>query len=296
MQSTATVVLLAATASANKIRVIGAGQGRTGTESLRVALNMLGFGPTYHMAELLGLADDLARPVGPGEMLGLVGGHNEKWVEIEKNVSLGKPCDFGFITEHYNSAVDFPAHAALPQLLAAYPEAKVVLTIRDAKSWHRSINGAFCKIIGGGSTLDRLVRVINSVRPYGMRNNRMHAAATRLMARVLGTSSVSWQKICDDEAEAVAMFEAWNAKVKKIVPGHRLLVFETGKHGWKELAGFLGVRVPDTPYPRTNSMAEFAFVVNLFRVFATLTIVMPCVLVWCLCRPRGKGKAKSGEV
>ena len=128
MQSTATVVLLAATASANKIRVIGAGQGRTGTDSLRVALNMLGFGPTYHMGELLGLDDDLARPVGPGEMLGLVGGHNEKWVEIEKNVSLGKPCDFGFITEHYNSAVDFPAHAALPQLLAAYPEAKVVLT------------------------------------------------------------------------------------------------------------------------------------------------------------------------
>ena len=83
MQSTATVVLLAATASANKIRVIGAGQGRTGTDSLRVALNMLGFGPTYHMGELLGLTDDLARPVGPGEMLGLVGGHNEKWVEIE---------------------------------------------------------------------------------------------------------------------------------------------------------------------------------------------------------------------
>ena len=66
MQSTATVVLLAATASANKIRVIGAGQGRTGTDSLRVALNMLGFGPTYHMARAPWPRQRFpARPVGP---------------------------------------------------------------------------------------------------------------------------------------------------------------------------------------------------------------------------------------
>ena len=78
---------------------------------------MINFKSREAFLKIADTPNDLARPVGPGEMLGLVGGHNEKWVEIEKNVSLGKPCDFGFITEHYNSAVDFPAHAALPQLL-----------------------------------------------------------------------------------------------------------------------------------------------------------------------------------
>ena len=60
-------------AATRGIRVIGAGQGRTGTESLRLALNALGVGPTYHMSQLLGI--DASRPVSPLEMLGLVDGH-----------------------------------------------------------------------------------------------------------------------------------------------------------------------------------------------------------------------------
>ena len=63
------------------LRVIGAGYGRTGTDSLKHALDMLGQGPTYHMIELLGLSDTQARPITLLEMLGFVDGHNDLWAQ-----------------------------------------------------------------------------------------------------------------------------------------------------------------------------------------------------------------------
>ena len=62
------------------LRVIGAGQGRTGTDSLRLALNELGVGPTYHMSQLLGI--EASRPVSPLEMLGLASGHCDHWAAL----------------------------------------------------------------------------------------------------------------------------------------------------------------------------------------------------------------------
>ena len=87
---------------------------------------------------------------------------------------------------------------------------------------------------------------------------------------------------------AVAAFKAWDAKVRASVPSHQLLVFETGKHGYKELAHFLGVKEPAEPYPRTNSRSEFAAVIAMFRTLAVLTVGVPCALAWCVLR-RGRG-------
>lgn len=163
--STATAAAVAASSlilatavegAAESLRVIGAGMGRTGTDSLRNALDALGVGPTYHMVELLGVSETLARPISPLEMLGLSAGHNDRWAEVNANVSAGLAPDFGFVLEHYHSAVDFPSAAFWPELLRAYPKAKVVLTVREPHALHRSINGAWCRLIGGGSLLDRV--------------------------------------------------------------------------------------------------------------------------------------------
>ena len=266
--------------------------GRTGTDSLRHALDVLGVGPTYHMAELLGISETQARAVSPFEMLGFTAGHNDRWADVNQNITLGLDPDFSFITEVYNSAVDFPSAAFWPELLKAYPKAKVVLTVRDPKSLHRSINGAWCRLIGGGSLLDRIVAQITFLRPYGMRNYRMHAAMGQGTARLVGKPDFTWQRACDDEEFAIASFKAWDAKVRSTVPANQLLVFETGKHGYKELARFLGVPEPDAPYPRTNSAAEFAFVIVLFRVLAALTIAVPGGLIWILLRRMNKAKPK----
>lgn len=295
------LAISAAPASAAELRVIGAGMGRTGTDSLRHALNALGVGPTYHMAELLGISDTLARPVSPLEMLGLAPGHNDLWAEANRNISAGVPPDFSAIMEHYASAVDFPSAAFWPELLEAYPDAKVVLTVREPHSLHRSISGSWCRLIGSGSRLDRLVAQLTFLRPYGKRNKRMHEAMAEGTARILEMPGFSWVKACDDETYAVAAFKEWDARVKAAVPSSRLLIFETGKHGYPELARFLGVEEPTEPYPRRNSASEFGFVIGLFRALSALSVGVPCALLWSLAhsvlwclRRRARGRQGRG--
>jgi hypothetical protein len=117
------------------------------------------------MRELLGI--DSTRSVSPIEMLGLGEGHNELWAAAERNITQGLPPDWSFLGD-YNSAVDAPASAFWPELLKANPKAKVVLTFREPASWHRSINSAWCRILGAGGTLDRVVSKITFLRPYGI--------------------------------------------------------------------------------------------------------------------------------
>ena len=83
--------------------------------------------------------------------------------------------------------------------------------------------------------------------------------------------------------------------MKRDVPRKQLLVFETGKHGYKELADFLGLSCqPETAYPRSNSTAEFGFIIILFRVLAALTVAVPCAAVWWFfLRSEGKGEGKG---
>jgi len=277
-------------AATRGIRVIGAGQGRTGTESLRLALNALGVGPTYHMSQLLGI--DASRPVSPLEMLGFVDGHCDLWTSVEANASSGTPPDFDFVGEHYNASIDYPSAAYFAELLQAYPKAKVVLTVRDAAAVYRSSRDSWCRLIGVGSPIDWLVSAVYSLRPYGRRFFRMHSAMGRATGRALGRADdFSFHRVCSDPAFGTAFFDEWNSMVRRTVPSDRLLVFETGKHDYKELSRFLGVKAPDAPYPRTNSAKEFAFVLNIMRVLAALTIALPALLVWCVCL-RGKGAAK----
>ena len=83
--------------------------------------------------------------------------------------------------------------------------------------------------------------------------------------------------------------------MKRDVPRKQLLVFETGKHGYKELADFLGLSCqPETAYPRSNSTAEFGFIIILFRVLAALTVAVPCAAVWWFfLRSEGKGESEG---
>lgn len=290
--ASAFALLLSASGSADDsrtLKVIGAGQGRTGTESLRLALNKLGVGPTYHMSQLLGI--DASRPVSPLEMLGLVEGHNDYWANIEDQIAEGSPgskLDWSFLGD-YNSTLDLPAAAYFPQLLEANPGAKVILTVRDPKKVYESSKNTWCRLIGasGGSTVDYMASVLYSLRPYGRRFFRMHAAMGRATARTLdGFGDIeyrhfSWQRVCGEEGFGVTFFQNWNELVKSMVPPEQLLIFETGKHGYKELSNFLGVEMPPsgTEYSRMNSSADFAFVLNIMRALAVLTVVCPlCIL------------------
>ncbi|MEO1130172.1 MAG: sulfotransferase family protein [Planctomycetota bacterium] len=99
------------------LQVIGGGFGRTGTMSLKAALEQLGLGPCYHMVECL--------PKGPA--------HWGLWVDAARGTPNWKS-----IFNEYNSTVDFPSSVFTVELAADFPDAKVVLTHRDPERWFES--------------------------------------------------------------------------------------------------------------------------------------------------------------
>ena len=106
--------------------VVGAGFGRTGTNSLRLALNELGFGPCYHMYEVF--ADLDAR------------------VPLWVAASEGKP-DWDAIFDGYRSTVDWPSASYWEEILAHNPGARVILSSRSAESWYDSFAATIAKLV-----------------------------------------------------------------------------------------------------------------------------------------------------
>ncbi len=99
------------------LKVIGAGFGRTGTLSLKYALEQLGFGPCYHMIETREHPE-----------------HDALWLALAR----GKSDDWHTILDGYAATVDWPAIMIWKELAAAYPQAKVILTLRDPERWYES--------------------------------------------------------------------------------------------------------------------------------------------------------------
>jgi hypothetical protein len=209
------------------IDVIGAGWGRTGTESLKAALEILGFGRCYHMFELL----KTPRQV----------------VHFEK-LARGERPDYDDLFRGYRSAVDFPAAFYYRELLAEYPDAKVILTVRDPDAWYASASKtilrdfptfalALAKFLGVFSPrLRMLPRLADYVRGS-------------LFEGLLegNAKDATWTK---------ARFVAWNEEVVRTVPAEKLLVYQV-QSGWGPLCAFLGVPTPDVPFPRSNDSASF---------------------------------------
>jgi hypothetical protein len=105
------------------LAVIGAGWGRTGTLSTKVGLEVLGFGPCYHMHELFQHHPE----------------HQVEWIRAAR----GEAVDWDALFAGYRAAVDWPTAGLWRELADAFPEAKVLLTARDPEAWYES----FCSTI-----------------------------------------------------------------------------------------------------------------------------------------------------
>ncbi|MCA8902730.1 MAG: hypothetical protein KDA53_15935 [Hyphomonas sp.] len=196
------------------VQVISAGFGRTGTMSLKLALEQLGFGPCHHMEEVLA--------------------HGEVQVPLWTAAADGK-ADFGALYAGYGAAVDWPTAAFWKELAGAYPEAKFILSSRSVDSWVRSFSETIHAVISDRS--------------------KWPPPAVPWLLMVEKVLHRSLKGASDPEALA-AIFEAHEAEVKAFFPPGKLLVHQA-KDGWEPLCAYLGVPVPDTPYPRTNSKDEF---------------------------------------
>lgn len=199
------------------LEVIGTGFGRTGTNSLRLALEQLGFAPCHHMFALREAPDELRH-----------------WQAAVR----GEPVDWEAAFARYRSAVDWPSAAFWRETTARYPDAKVIHTTRSPESWHRSV-------------LDTILPAMEGWRDTGPgpRRDRLEMAFRLIVEQGFGGRM-------RDPDHAMAVFRAHDAEVRRTIPAARLLVYEV-REGWEPLCAFLGVPVPATPFPQSNSAEEF---------------------------------------
>ena len=198
------------------LRVVGAGVGRTGTHSLKLALEQLLGGKCHHMVEVLEHPEQIA---------------------VWTDAIHGKPVDWVALMEPYCSLVDWPGASLWPELLAANPQALVLLSVRDPEDWYRSASSTI--FLGLGNRIEG--------GPPGM-SSWMETMRCLLRDR--------FSDQFDDKAAMINAFDRHNARVRDMVPADQLLEW-TASDGWSPICERLGVPVPEQPFPLTNTTEEF---------------------------------------
>jgi hypothetical protein len=210
------------------MRLIGAGLPRTATLSQKVALEMLGLAPCYHMVNVLGDLDEA-----------------EPWRR-----ALGGERAWDEIFDGFQATVDWPGSFFYKELVDAYPDAKVLLSVRDADAWERSMRETIWGIFYG----DTLSHDLSSARA---RVDLKWDGYLEMMKEMWRQSGLI-DRGADTSSESMKLaMERFNDEVRETVPADRLLVWSVGE-GWEPLCEFLELPVPDTPFPHLNDSKVFA--------------------------------------
>lgn len=207
--------------------VIGTGFGRTGTLSTKKALERIGFGPCHHMEEAIR--------------------HPSQFQHLAAHLR-GEAVDWSQAFAGYRAQVDFPGACIWRELLATFPDAKVLHTVRDPERWYES-------------TLDTIYPARTMIAPWARR------ALPFIDRAFVINEAMIWNGLFEgrfeDRRRAIEIYEARTAEVIDAVPPERLLVFDVAQ-GWEPLCRFLDVPVPTEPFPHVNDRAA------LGRRFAAL--------------------------
>ena len=201
------------------LKIIGSGFGRTGTASLKRALEMLDFGPCHHMEEVLA---------------------NPPQVPYWQAVAAGRPVKWDEVFAGYRSQVDWPGAHVWRELSVAYPNAKVIHTERPEEQWWKSFSATIGVLLAN-------LHQGREQRPPHIRD-MFDAAYQMICVQTYGGST--------DRESALAAYRRRAQEVRAAIPPDRLLVFDVAQ-GWDPLCRFLEVPVPPVPFPRVNSTEEF---------------------------------------
>ncbi len=196
------------------LRVVGAGLGRTGTTSLKLALERLLGEPCYHMDEADRRGDRL----------------------IWKRAFEGEGPEWGQFFDGFAATVDWPAAGLWQQIHDAFPDALVLLSVREPDVWWASASRTIFPAIASGIP-----------RP-GNGRTTSDGMAEAMMARFTPDFR--------DEAAAKDAYLKHNDDVRDSVGPSRLVEWRPGD-GWAPLANALGLPVPDDPFPHVNTTDEF---------------------------------------
>lgn len=236
------------------LEIIGAGFGRTGTASLQTALKQLGY-PCYHMVEVVFNKANKT--------------HLRFWLDVAR-APEGTRHDWERVFANYTAAVDFPAAAVWRELLAAYPSAKVILTLhpKGAAAWYESTYDTIY-------AMQRMwqAKVLKYAAPFFRDLSEME-------------HKLIWQRALkgtmQNRNQAIARYYELGEEVKSSVPNGQLLVF-SAEQGWEPLCRFLGVAVPSTPFPNVNERAEMkrkmgGLVIISYAVLAAVVLAVAALI------------------
>lgn len=230
------------------MKVICAGWGRTGTRSLKYALEHLTGKPSYHMQNILLNKKDATL-----------------WHDLIFLGSKDSTYDWETIFEGYGACLDFPSCNYYKELMDFYPDAKVILTIRDDESWMKSWNVLNNQVLNS-FTFKFLAKIpYTSFKLQKDIHNKM----------ILGKNGAFKGAI--KEKDIRKKFNDWNQSVIDYVPKDRLLVYQV-KEGWDPLCKFLNKPVPDISFPyknKTKNMGHMSRFINaMFIIIIIISIAM----------------------
>jgi hypothetical protein len=199
------------------LEIIGPGFGRTGTNSLKLALEYLGFGPCHHMFEVR---------------------DNPELLPDWEAAARGETVDWDNVFRGYRSQVDWPGARYWRELTRHFPEARVILSVRDPDAWFDSVQATIAPFVAARGTHPS--PHVNAIAEMGYQ---------AIVAQVFDNRM-------SDRDHAIRVFRKHIAEVQSAIPPDRLLTFDL-QEGWPPLCDFLEVEVPGIPFPRTNSSKEF---------------------------------------
>ena len=199
------------------LEIVGPGYGRTGTFSLKIALEQLGFGPCHHMFE--------------------VRDHPEQLPAWEA-AARGDGADWDQIFHGYRAQVDWPGARYWRELVSHFSQARVILTVRDPDDWFDSVQATLAPLVAARGTFP--LPHLNAVAEMGYQT----VVAQLFHGRM------------SDRRHATRVFREHIAAVQAEIAGDRLLTFDV-RAGWLPLCEFLRFPVPDAPFPWTNSSKQF---------------------------------------
>jgi hypothetical protein len=199
------------------LRIIGAGLPRTGTMSLKLALEELLGQPCYHMFEVFARSAHIAA-----------------W----HDASRGRLPDWRSFFEGHGAAVDLPASAYWRELATVYPDALIILSVRQSPAlWWDSVSQT----------------LFTQSRPAALPGSPLAALAA--MVTDLWRVRLGAPDLFDKDA-MIAAYLRHNQAVREHAPRARFLEWQAAD-GWAPIADALGLPVPAKPFPHANSRAEF---------------------------------------
>jgi hypothetical protein len=200
---------------------------RTGTLTQKLALEMLGLGPCYHMVDVLADLDQAAL-----------------WER-----ALDGEAPWPQLLGGFNSTVDWPGGYFYRELIDFDPDAKVLLSVREPEAWERSMRETVWAVRHGES----LIRLLSSAQAHV---SPSWQGFLDMIDRLIWQGNGTFASAHAEPGQLISAMQRHNAEVQRVVPPERLLVWSVTE-GWEPLCEFLELPVPDEPFPHVNDRSEF---------------------------------------